>query len=69
MAGTKDKNKISKRRQKTKQQKAKKRKLRVIKGGESEGGSGAGFEHVPEMPQMEPPDGFRAISFSQAIKE
>ena len=69
MAGKKDKKKIAKKRQKTKQHKAKKRKLRVIKGGGDGGGSGAGFEHVPEMPQMEPPEGFRAISFSQAIMD
>ena len=68
MAGKKDKTKISKRRQKAKQQKVKKRKLRLIKGG---GGDTSGPEVAerPGMPHLGAPEGFRSISFSQAIME
>jgi hypothetical protein len=68
MAGKKDKTKISKRRQKAKQQKVKKRKLRLIKGG---GGDTSGPEVAerPGMPYLGAPEGFRSISFSQAIME
>ena len=68
MAGKKNKTKISKRRQKAKQQKVKKRKLRLIKGG---GGDTFGPEVAerPGMPYLGAPEGFRSISFSQAIME
>jgi len=68
MAGKKDKAKITKRRQKTKQQKAQKRKMRLIKGG----AGGAMRPEVierPGMPYLGAPEGFRSISFSQAIME
>ncbi len=68
MAGKKDKKKIARRRQKTKQQKAKKRKLRLVKGG-----GGQSIEPIiterPGMPHMGAPEGFRSISFSQAMME
>ena len=68
MAGKKDKAKITKRRQKTKQQKAQKRRMRLIKGG----AGGAMRPEVierPGMPYLGAPEGFRSISFSQAIME
>ncbi len=68
MAGKKDKTKISKRRQKAKQQKAKKRKLRLIKGGAGETSRPSVIER-PGMPYLGAPEGFRSISFSQAIME
>jgi hypothetical protein len=68
MAGKKDKTKISKRRQKAKQQKAKKRKLRLIKGGARDA-SGPAVAERPGMPYLGAPEGFRSISFSQAIME
>lgn len=68
MAGKKNKTKISKRRQKTKQQKAKKRKLRLVKGGAGDTSRPAIAER-PGMPHMRAPEGFRSISFSQALME
>jgi hypothetical protein len=68
MAGKKDKTKISKKRQKAKQQKAKKRKLRLIKGGGGDS-SGPAVAERPGMPHLGAPEGFRSISFSQAIME
>jgi hypothetical protein len=68
MAGKKDKTKISKRRQKAKQQKAKKRKLRLVKGGAGETSRPSVIER-PGMPYLGAPEGFRSISFSQAIME
>ncbi len=68
MAGKKDKTKISKSRQKAKQQKAKKRKLRLIKGGGGDS-SGPAVAERPGMPHLGAPEGFRSISFSQAIME
>ena len=68
MAKKKNKAKISKRRQKAKQQKAKKRKLRLVKGGAGDASQPAVFER-PGMPHMGAPEGFRSISFSQAIME
>jgi len=68
MAKKKNKTKISKRRQKTKQQKAKKRKLRLIKGGGEETPEPAVIKR-PGMPHLGAPEGFRSISFSQAIME
>jgi hypothetical protein len=68
MAGKKNKPKISKRRQKAKQQKAKKRKLRLIKGGARDA-SGPAVAERPGMPYLGAPEGFRSISFSQAIME
>jgi hypothetical protein len=68
MAGKKDKTKISKRRQKAKQQKVKKRKLRLIKGGGGDT-SGPAVAEKPGMPNLGAPEGFRSISFSQAIME
>ncbi len=67
MAKKKDKTKIAKKRQKTKQQKGKKRKLKLVKGG---GGSpGPVISERPGMPHLGAPEGFRSISFSQAIME
>ena len=66
MAKKKGKTKISKRRQKSKQQKAKKRKLKLIKSGGS-GTSGPAVVERPGMPYLGAPEGFRSISFSQAI--
>jgi hypothetical protein len=68
MAGKKDKTKISKRRQKAKQQKVKKRKLRLIKGGGGDT-SGPVVAERPGMSDLGAPEGFRSISFSQAIME
>jgi hypothetical protein len=68
MAGKKDKTKISKRRQKTKQQKAHKRNLRLIKDG-ARGTSRPEVFERPGMPYLGAPEGFRSISFSQAIME
>ena len=68
MAKKKNKTKISKRRQKAKQQKAKKRKLRLIKDGARDT-SGAEVLERPGMPDLGAPEGFRSISFSQAIME
>ena len=68
MAKKKGKTKISKRRQKSKQQKAKKRKLKLIKSGGS-GTSGPAVVERPGMPYLGAPEGFRSISFSQAIME
>jgi hypothetical protein len=68
MAVKKDKTKISKRRQKTKQQKVKKRKLRLIKGGGGDT-SGPAVVERPGMPHLGAPEGFRSISFSQAMME
>lgn len=68
MAGKKDKTKISKRRQKAKLQKAKKRKLRLVKGGAGESSRPSVIER-PGMPYLGAPEGFRSISFSQAIME
>jgi len=68
MAGKKDKNKIAKRRQKAKQQKLKKRKLRLVKGG-GEGSKEQMIFERPGMPHMGAPEGFRSISFSQAMME
>jgi hypothetical protein len=68
MAGKKDKTRISKRRQKAKQQKVKKRKLRLIKGGGGDT-SGPAVAERPGMPHLGAPEGFRSISFSQAIME
>ena len=68
MAKKKVKTKISKRRQKSKQQKAKKRKLKLIKSGGS-GTSGPAVVERPGMPYLGAPEGFRSISFSQAIME
>ena len=68
MAGKKDKTKISKRRQKAKQQKMKKRKLRLIKGGGGDT-SGPAVAEKPGVPDLGTPEGFRSISFSQAIME
>ena len=64
----KEQTKISKRRQKAKQQKAKKRKLRLIKGGAGETSRPSVIER-PGMPYLGAPEGFRSISFSQAIME
>ena len=68
MAGKKNKTKISKRQQKAKQQKAKKRKLRLLKGGTRDGVPSSLIER-PGMPYLVAPEGFRSISFSQAIME
>jgi len=68
MTGKKDKTRIFKRRQKTKQQKVKKRKLRLIKGGGGDT-SGPAVAERPGMPHLGAPEGFRSISFSQAIME
>lgn len=68
MAGKKDRTKISKRRLKAKQQKAKKRKLRLIKGGGTDTSGPAAIER-PGMPYVGAPEGFRSISFSQAMME
>ena len=68
MAGKKDKTKISKRRQKTKQQKAQKRKLRLIKGGARDTLRPEVFKR-PGMPYLGALEGFRSISFSKAIME
>ena len=68
MAKKKNKTKISKRRQKSKQQKAKKRKLRLIRGGGGKTFEPAVMER-PGMPHLGAPEGFRSISFSQAIME
>ena len=68
MAGKKNKSKISKRQQKAKQQKAKKRKLRLVRGGRGTT-SGPTVIERPGMPDLEAPEGFRSISFSQAIME
>jgi hypothetical protein len=68
MAKKKNKSKISKRRQKAKHQKAKKRKLRLVKGGGGEASEPAVVER-PGMPYLGAPEGFRSISFSQAIME
>ena len=67
MGKKKNKTKISKRQQKAKQHKAKKRKLRLVKTGT--GKSGPSFMERPGMPHMGAPEGFRSISFSQAIIE
>lgn len=68
MTGKKDKTKISKRRQKTKQQKAQRRKLKLIKGGARGTLRPEVFERRG-MPNLGAPEGFRSISFSQAIME
>jgi hypothetical protein len=68
MAGKKKKTKISKRQQKAKQQKAKKRKLRLVKGGAGDAARSSVIER-PGMPYLGAPEGFRSISFSQAIME
>ena len=68
MAKKKDKTKITQRRQKVKQQKGKKRKLRLVKGG-GEGSPGPMVAERPGMPHLGAPEGFRSISFSQAIME
>jgi hypothetical protein len=68
MAKKKGKNKISKRRQKAKQQKVKKRKLRLVKGGAGDASRPTVVER-PGMPYLGAPEGFRSISFSQAIME
>ena len=67
MAKKKNKTKISKRRHKAKQQKVKKRKLRLIKSGT--GAPEPAVIERPGMPHMGAPEGFRSISFSQAISE
>jgi len=68
MAGKKNKTTISKRQQKAKQQKAKKRKLRLVKGGKRDASRSAVVER-PGMPYLGAPEGFRSISFTQAIME
>jgi hypothetical protein len=66
MARKKNKTKISKRRQKVRQKKGKKRQLKLIKGG-GRGISTPAFAEKPGMPHLGAPEGFRSISFSQAI--
>ncbi len=68
MAGKKNKTKISKRRQKAKKQKEKKRQLKLIKGGGRDISTST-FAERPGMPHLGAPEGFRSISFSQAIVE
>ncbi len=67
MGKKKKKTKISKRQQKAKQHKAKKRKLRLVRVGT--GKSDPSVIERPGMPHMGAPEGFRSISFSQAIIE
>lgn len=66
MAGKKNKTKISKRRQKARQQKGKKHKLKLIKG-RGRDTSAPMVAERPGMPHLGAPEGFRSISFSQAI--
>jgi hypothetical protein len=67
MGKKKKKTKIFKRQQKAKQHKAKKRKLRLVRTGT--GKSSPSVIERPGMPHMGAPEGFRSISFSQAIIE
>ena len=64
----KNKTKISKRRQKARQQKEKKHKLKLIKG-RGRDTSAPTVAERPGMPYLGAPEGFRSISFSQAIVE
>jgi len=68
MAGKKNKTKISKRQQKAKQKKAQKRKLRLVKDRAKDAFRSSVVER-PGMPYLGAPEGFRSISFSQAIFE
>jgi hypothetical protein len=68
MAGKKNKTKISKRRQKARQKKEKKRQFKLIKGGGRDISTPM-FAERPGMAHLGAPEGFRSISFSQAIME
>lgn len=68
MAKKKDSKTIEKRRAKSKQEKQKKRHLKLVKGKRKEE-AGIHFTPPPPMADIEAPDGFRAVSMTQALME